>query len=298
MNDKQQTAVLVLNPASGRGKGRILKPNIRAHFARVGFNIEIVESQQPGDIKRLVAECYRRACPRVIIAGGDGTIFEAVNGVLQSDNPIPLGIIPIGTGNDFVKAVGIPEQWAFACDRIIHGSPKLVDLGRCNGLYFANGVGIGLDAQIAAIAKRINLVTGKGIYKLATLVQLFRGIQTPRVNIEIDGTTYIQDVTLVAVANGTCFGGSFKIAPKSSVDDGEFDVVIADPVDRFKALRLLPKIRRGRHVDLPEVQYLNAKRVVISAEQPLPVQLDGELIDKNVNRYEIEIMPRRLNVIV
>ena len=298
MNDKQQSAVLVLNPASGRGKGRILKPNIRAHFARAGLNVEIVESRQPGDIKRLVAECYRRACPRVLVAGGDGTIFEAVNGVLQSDNPIPLGIIPIGTGNDFVKAVGIPEQWAFACDRIIHGSPKLVDLGRCNGLYFANGVGIGLDAEIAAIAKRINLITGKGIYTLATLIKLFRGIQTPRVSIEIDGTTYIQEVTLVAVANGTCFGGSFKIAPKSSVDDGEFDVVIADPIDRFKALSLLPKIRRGRHLDLSEVQYLNAKRVIISADKPLPIHLDGELIDEHADQYEIEIMPRRLNVIV
>ncbi|MEM7281253.1 MAG: diacylglycerol kinase family protein [Pseudomonadota bacterium] len=298
MNDNQKNAVLILNPESGRGKGRILKPSIRTHFQRAGLDLEIVESRQPGDIKRLVAECYRQACPRVIVAGGDGTIFEAVNGILQSENPIPLGIVPIGTGNDFVKAVGIPEQWAYACDRIIHGTPQLVDLGRCNGHYFANGVGIGLDAQIATIAKRINLITGKGIYQLATLIQLFKGIDAPRVSIEVDGTTYIQEISLVAVANGTCFGGSFKIAPKSSVDDGEFDVVIADPVTRRRALSVLPKIRHGRHLGLPEVQYYNAKHVVISSEQPLPIHLDGELVDQDVNRYEIEIMPKRLNVIV
>ena len=298
MNDKYNGAVLILNPESGRGQGRILKPQIRSHFHKAGIDLEIVESREPGDARRLVAECFKRACPRVIIAGGDGTIFEAVNGLLHSDNRIPLGIIPIGTGNDFVKAVGIPSNWSYACDRVIHGTTQLVDLGRCNGHYFANGVGIGLDAQIATIAKGINLVSGKSIYILATLIQLFKGIQTPRVSLLIDDETYIQEITSIAIANGTCYGGSFMIAPKSRVDDGEFDVVVVGPVNRTRALGILPKITRGKHLGLPEVQYFKAKKVCVSADQPLPIHLDGELIEENSTSYEIEIMPKRLNLIV
>lgn len=298
MNEKTKGITLIVNPASGQGRGRILRPQIRSHFERAGFETQIIESEHPGHVQDIVAECYRKAIPRVVIAGGDGTIFEAVNGIMRSANPIPLGIVPIGSGNDFVKAVGIPSDWAFACDRIIHGEPQLVDIGRCNGHYFANGVGIGLDARIATRAKSIHIVSGHKVYYLAAIRQLLAGVDTPQVTLEIDDNTYIQEISLLAVANGTCFGGSFKIAPHSRVDDGELYVVVARGVSRWRALQILPKITKGRHTGIDEVQYYNAKRIVVTSAKPLPIHLDGELIEIESNRYEIEVIPKRLNVIV
>ncbi len=283
---------LIINPEAGRGKaGRLAR--------RIARDLSLDESQTrrsngPGSVRRLVEEAIAHGHETIAVAGGDGTIFEAVNGLIASGSEAALGIIPVGTGNDFIKAAGIPLAWREACKLVTSGRAKLVDVGRCNQLYFANGVGLGLDAEIGHTAQGISWLNGPGVYLAAAFKTLLGGIKAPEVDIRFDGEELVQRVTLIAVSNGTFYGGLFHIAPDASISDGVLDLVIADHVTRRKAMRLIPKVMRGDHLDDPAVRYVQTDRVHISSQAPLPVQIDGELIEGGLSELDIEVVPKRV----
>lgn len=286
---------LVVNPAAGRGRGSRLGPRI-AEALSLPAN-QVFASAGPGEVRRQVKNAVLSGCSKIAVAGGDGTIFEAVNGLVDAARPAALGIIPVGTGNDFIKAAGIPLAWPDACQVILAGRTREVDLGRCNDFYFANGVGIGLDAEIGQAALGISWFRGPLVYLAAAFRTLARGISAPEVSIAYDGGELVQRVTLVAVSNGSCFGGLFQIAPDASIRDGSLDLVIADHVTRGRALRLMPKVIRGEHLSDPAVRYLQTRRVHIQSAKPLPVQIDGELVEGGLDDLEIEVAPEKISLL-
>ena len=288
---------LFINPAAGRGRAGRRLARIVERLAARGIAAEIRASAAPGDIERSVGELP--AGSRILVAGGDGSIHEAVNGIVRSGRDISLGVIPTGTGNDFAKSAGIPRDWAAACDGLAaklldDSAPRTVDLGRMNDRYFANGAGIGLDAKVTRIAHSYRLPIGDLVYLIAILDTMREDVATPHMTITGD-TVWSGSVTLVSISNGPWIGGLFHIAPMADNRDGLLEMLIAAPVTRRRIFGLVPKLMRGRHLDEAEICHASIRRLTLVAEAPVESHLDGE-IQPPATQFEFEVLPGALKL--
>lgn len=234
------------------------------------------------EIESMVRTAIDEGHRQVIVMGGDGSISEAVNGILLSNNNVALGVIPAGTGNDFAKASSIPLYWehavALLADRITSGTPaRPVDVGRCNNRYFVNGAGIGFDAKVSALASRLRMPIGDLVYLIALLWAMGGPTATPRMTITHGSETIEGRFTLANVANGPWIGGMFNIVPDATNDDGLLDLVLAKALGRRRILSLLPKLLRGTHMGEADVMTASVRKCDIVAEEPIISQLDGEV---------------------
>lgn len=246
----------------------------------------------------LVREALRNGVDCVAVAGGDGTVNEAVNGYIGvARNPQALALIPVGTGNDFAKMLGLSGDWRLACERIASGRRRRVDAGRCNGRLFANGIGAGFDAQVALEANGIRWLRGNAVYGLALARTLLLHYATPRARIVHDEGVIERPITMLAAANGKTYGGAFRMAPDADVADGLLELVVADALTRVGILCLVPHVMRGTHVGRAGVTVLRTKRVVVETDEPLVVHADGEIIDRSATRLDVEVLPGALLVI-
>ena len=292
-----RNAVIVVNPCAGRGSGARLAPEVVRELRRLGVDAEMRLTARPRHAIELVAAAIAEGASEVLIAGGDGTIFEAVNGMLSAGpTRCALGIVPIGTGNDFVKMLGLTD-WRVACARIAAGASRPVDIGRCGTHYFANGVGVGFDAQVAHFANGIRWLSGTPVYALALLNVLTFDYRRPQLRIAHDGGVLDQRVTLVAIANGRCYGGAFHVAPLAALDDGMLELVVAEGLSRTRVLGLLPRVLKGTHLDHPAVTALRTRRVRIESTTPVVVHADGEILDTAATELEVELIPGALRVL-
>jgi YegS/Rv2252/BmrU family lipid kinase len=288
---------LIVNPAAGRGRAGRLLPQVLARLHRAGFAGEPRLTRSPGEASVLVREALGRGAACVAIAGGDGTVNEAVNGYVGvARDAQALGVIPLGTGNDFAKMLGVGSDWSRACDAIGSGALRRVDAGVCNGRYFVNGVGAGFDAQVALEAQGIRWLRGNAVYGLALARTLLWHHSTPRARIAHDAGVHEGEVTLVAAANGAYYGGAFHMAPQADVGDGRLDVVVADALSRLGILGLVPHVLRGTHLGRPGVRLLRTRRLVIESEAPLAVHADGEILARAARRIDVEILAGALQV--
>jgi YegS/Rv2252/BmrU family lipid kinase len=295
------TIHLYINPTAGRGRAGRRQERIIELLKEKGINPAVHTSSAAGDIESQLYQHVNAGASRIIVAGGDGSVHEAVNGLLRSDNSASLGVIPIGTGNDFAKACDITLNWEHAtqllADRIVaNATPRPLDAGRCNDRYFANGAGIGFDAKVNRVAHSIRLPIGDFVYLLAIFRTMIGGVSSPRVKIEADGFSWDGPLTLAAVCNGQWVGGMFHIAPTASNADHFFDLLIARPVTRRRILTLLPKLISGSHLQEKEIVHKPVTRLTIKADSALPSHLDGE-IQPLQKTFEIAILPGALNLL-
>jgi YegS/Rv2252/BmrU family lipid kinase len=193
-----------------------------------------------------------------------------------------LGVIPIGTGNDFAKACGIPLHWqesaSLLADRIRDNqTARSIDVGQLNDRYFANSAGIGFDAKVSRIAESIHWPIGDFVYLVAVFRAMWDGVTTSELRIDYDNERYAGRLTLASIANGDWVGGMFRIAPMARNDDGELNLVFAKPVSRLRILGLLPRLMRGTHIGQPEIVHTPIKHCRIVADAPVPSHLDGEI---------------------
>ena len=292
---------LFLNPTAGRGRAGKREVQIRELLQRAGRKIRVHRSSAVGDLEAQVERAASEGIAEIVVAGGDGSIHEAVNGILRSGSDAALGVIPTGTGNDFAKACDIPLDWEQATDllaaRIQGGSlPRRIDAGRMNERYFANGAGIGFDAKVTRIARSIRIPLGDSVYLVAVMRALVDGVATPRLSVRGDGVDWNGPATLISISNGAWIGGLFHIAPPASNADGRLDLLIADPVSRRRILQLLPKLMRGEHLDEAEISHRLCRRVVVTAADPLPSHLDGE-VQPLQSAFELEVLPEALSLL-
>ncbi len=292
---------LLYNPRAGRGAAPRRIGAIVSIFESAGLDVSLCASSAAGDIERLARQLSDAGTRRLLVAGGDGSIHEAVNGLLASDTPAALGVLALGTGNDFAKANTIPLEPESAAtllaDRISSGiEPRAVDAGRLNGRFFANGAGIGFDAEVSVTAAAMRRPAGRVVYLLALLKVLARGIATPRVSLEVDGETIAGQITLAAFNVGPWTGGLFPIAPMAKNDDGRLDLVYADALDRRRLLALLPGLLKGRHIGRPGVHHRSVVRCRLRAEEALPSHLDGEN-QPPAREFAVDILPGALQLL-
>ena len=292
---------LFLNPVAGRGRAKRRLPRILELLEETGIHVMVHQSGAVGDLERDVREVVMGGATQLIVAGGDGSIHEAVNGIMAAGGGAALGVVPVGTGNDFAKAAGIPLDWEAATTllarRIADGAPpRSVDLGRMNDRWFANGAGIGLDARVTKIARSYRWPIGDLVYLVAIFHTMLEGIATPEIRIEADDFRWDGPLTLANVSNGPWVGGMFHIAPMAQNDDGRLELLIAAPVTRGRIVQLLPKLVRGTHMVEPEIVHAGVQRVRVAASAAVPSHLDGE-VQSMQSEFEIEVLPAALQLL-
>jgi YegS/Rv2252/BmrU family lipid kinase len=294
-------ALVVFNPQAGRGSGHARAAEVQQALQAAGVYYESVVSEDRGHAIELAHRAALAGWELIVAAGGDGTINEVVNGLMLAEAEgahSRLGIMPIGSGNDFAGALGIPLNLRQAAQRLAHGHVRRVDLGRVNGRWFDNSVGIGFEATINVEAHRITWLRGQPQYFLAILRSVSHPAY-PRAKIYIDDSEpFTKQILIISVGNSHRTGGGFLVTPDAALDDGLLDLCIADAIPRRQILRLLPKVVKGTHRDEPVVQLTRIARLVVESEDPLPVHADGEMLWEDAHRVEITVEPALLDVVV
>lgn len=292
---------LFINPTAGRGKAGRRLSCIESILDNEGIEFRTHSSRGVGDLEELVRDCLEADSCDVVVAGGDGSIHEAVNGIMRANNPGRLGVIPTGTGNDFAKACGLSLDWELTATelaaRIASGTDgRKIDVARMNDRWFANGAGVGFDAKVTKVARAFRWPIGDLVYLVAIFRCMVDGIATPEITITSDNLQWRGPVTLASISNGPWVGGMFHIAPMAKNDDGLLELVIAEPVSRLRILGLLPKLACGAHMIEPEITHASLRRLTIRSPEALPSHLDGE-VQPPATRFDIEVLRDALTLL-
>ena len=297
--------LVILNPAAGRGKCARNRNRVEHGLRDAGVQYELVETTGPGHAVGLARDATKRGFTRVIAVGGDGTVHEAANGLLQAPlaadgaTQAALGCIPLGTGDDFAKLLNtykLPPEAAAA--RMARAEERLFDVGRADGEYFANVLGMGFDAEVVRNANKIRRLKGILVY-LASIYRTFVTFRPPVLEIESDEHCEVGPMMMLAVQNGISEGGGFYLTPESDPADGYLDVCVIRKVSTLQFLRYVPLVMKGTHVGLDVVTIFRTRRLVVRAkDQPLVLESDGELREPSHREIVVTVEPHRLRVLV
>ena len=293
-------AQIIVNPFAGRWKARAALPAIEHACQAISLPYELAITEGKGHATTLAHEAALAGRFPIIVAGGDGTINEVVNGLIKAtpDGPAgPLGIIPLGSADDLAYALGLETGVEAACQVVLAGHTRLIDVGQVNGRLFCNNSSVGLEPQVTLMQERIRGIKGAPRYILAAFRSIF-GHSPWHMQLEWDEGEYDGPITLVSVGNTRRAGGAFHMTPGAEIDDGYLDFCFAGHLTRARLLRLLPTTFSGAHVQQPDVEYTRATRLRITSEPPTPLQCDGEVFDLAAEQIEYAILPRRLEVLV
>ena len=294
----------ILNPVAGKGAARKTLAELERQLPELGFTYEVVYTVRPGHATEIARTC---SSTYVVAVGGDGTINETANGLMGSGKI--LGIIPTGSGNDFIKSLGIPRKLQDSVEILQARNVRRIDAGlvACGitkngstayapGRFFVNGVGIGFDASVARRVSEINHLRGTLLYLVAVL-QTLGHYRSPFFRISVDGNTTVGKKLLVAVGNGKCAGGGFYLTPDALVDDGKLDVCAIQDVPVAKILRLMPAVMAGKRVEDEAVSYSRTTGIAVESTERFSVHADGEVIGREVQGVNIEIAAGSLLII-
>lgn len=266
----------IINPHAGNEKGAVLPSLIAELWKKAGVGYDIYITKDHKDIESGVRRALEAAAKELIIAGGDGTVLAAVNALRGA--PMSVGVIPCGTGNDFVRSHGISTKIDEALLTVLAaGRLKEVDVGECNGSYFLNVASIGIDALIVKRTQGLkSWLKGPAVYLIASIIEIFT--YTPMdISLTIDGVVYRRSAELVAIANGRFYGGGMEIAPMADATDAMYDIVLVRAMKKRRLLKLLPTLYAGNHIHEPEVELLKGYRIQITCGSEMVINLDGEL---------------------
>jgi diacylglycerol kinase (ATP) len=296
---------VILNPTAGRGAGARLSPHIAARLQSHGLDFELIPTNAPGHATLLARDAVTHGKEAVIAVGGDGTTNEVLNGLLQPNvrpNGTALGILPIGTGNDFAFGAGLILDLWEACQLLTQGKSRAIDIGWVQAdneepRYFGNGVGIGFDAICNIESRKVKRLKGFAVYLVAVLRTIAIYYQVPRTVIYIDQEEIVQPSLMVSIMNGERVGGGFYITPGSRMDDGLLDVCIAGEVSRLRMIGFVPQFMRGTHTTDRRITMSQGQKVTVISELPWAAHVDGEIYGVGAHRFEVELFPQRLALI-
>lgn len=293
-------AKIILNPYSNRWGAARQAPVVQRLLEELGYDFEWSETQGPGHAIALAAEAVARGFDPIVVAGGDGTIGEVVNGLLGEGEraSVRLGVIPLGSANDYAVQLGIPTDLPTACRLLVEAAHVYtLDAGRVNERAFMNDVTLGFGARVNIEAETIQRLRGSLIY-LAGVFKALTRYTLPTVSYEWDNGRLENHPTLMAYAGiGWRTGGVFHLTPDALQDDGLLDFFVGDAMGRLAILRLLPKTFDGSHIHDPRVHFARCTWVRISSADPLPVLADGEIIHRAAHELHLRILPAALRVI-
>lgn len=296
-------ACLIYNPTAGPRDADADIQQVQDYLRQHGWQVELEVTHSAGDGVRLARRAAINHLDAVLVAGGDGTLNEAVNGLVGSRTA--LGVLPLGTGNVWAKELGLPTftltdpHWLLSAAHLMcQAEMRTIDVGRAGDRYFLLWAGIGFDAQVAGEVEPRDRPTKRlGIlpYLVAGLhvSQAFRGERT---TVWADGKFIRGRALLVVVSNAQLYGGVVRITPAAQLDDGFLDVCVFKGFGAQDLLAHVLGVFSGRHLRDPKVKFLRARRVQIEAIHPQPVQVDGEHIGSTPMTFQV--IPAALKVLV
>lgn len=296
---------VILNPTSGGGSGRRLRGEIERELAARGVTFTIAETERPWHAVELARAAAADGAEVVVAAGGDGTIHEVANGILAVDaeHRPALGVIPVGTGNDFAKLLEGGADRTVAYEALANPRPTGFDVGYVTWTggaeFFVNGMGTGVDVEVVRQIKRLPRLPAVMLY-LVGVVKAVIGFKAIRLLVRADGRQVDKRLMIIAIGNGPCLGAGFYVCPRALPDDGRFDICMVDEVGYIQIARTIPRVMRGTHEDLPVVTMDRAQLIEIEAPDgtPLFFQLDGELREPEAaTSLRIELQPAALQVL-
>lgn len=302
---------IILNPWAGRGLAGQRRAELEDALRRAEVEFTLLATHARGGATELTFQAIARGAEAVVAVGGDGTINEVVNGIVGSQGrgigDAALGVVPLGTGSDFVKALdGVePNDLASAVRRIAAGQTRSIDVGAVTveagaqelQRYFINGLGAGIDAQVAAESQKLTNLRGLAVYLVAVLRAL-ASYKAPLFTVRYDDYEVRRRLMFATVANGRCQGGGFWLTPEAQLDDGLLDLCIVNKLRLDQSIRYIPRALEGSHTREAWVTMGRARTVEISALGTIPVATDGEVVATHARRLSVQILPGAVRLLV
>ena len=287
---------VILNPVAGEGLADRLSGSIEQKLAEYKPGYLMQRTEYSGHAGILSDYLLDKGCTHIVVIGGDGTVNEAAGNLVGKD--VVFGIIPAGTGNDFMQMTGFSEsftdeEWS----RFFNADNKPVDVGLCNGRYFFNGMGMGFDAEMTDAVTENRLKTGKisrSKYNYYIIKTLF-GYKERKMNLVVNDVETEEQSFMTTCSIGRRFAGNYYLTPKAIVDDGLLDVLKIRPLNIAQRLSILTKVPSGTHLAHKKVDYFTTDKLSLSFEKPVPAHLDGELVKSE--SFDISIVKGGLNLI-
>ncbi len=294
---------IIVNPIAGRGSARQAVPRATQILKELGLSFDLAYTKWPWHAAELARQGAASGYQVVVSMGGDGTTNEVLNGLMQAkeagEGGAILGVLCIGTGNDFAYGAGIPLDLEGGCKALVRRRIRTIDVGHVVGLrYFCNGVGIGFDAVVNLQAARITHLRGFAVYLLAILRTILFYYRAPNTFIEGDGWELEQPMLMISIMNGRRMGGGFLVTPESVPDDGLLDLCIGTRMNRLRMLSLVPRFMRGTQVGHPGITMARSRWLRVTVKEGTQVvHSDGETISTDASSLEIKLIPEHLQVI-
>ena len=269
-------ARIIYNPTSGREIFKKHLAEVLETLENAGYETSCHATTAEGDAIEAARIAVERRYDLVVAAGGDGTINEVVNGMAEQEYRPKLGIIPVGTTNDFARALQIPRDIVAAAEIIAKGDLIPVDIGRMNEKYFINIAGGGRLTELTYdVPSKLKTMIGQLAYYLKG-IEMLPSIKATHLNIEYDGKLFDGEVMLFLVGLTNSVGGFEKLAPNSSINDGMFSLLILKKINLADFIRIATLALRGEHINDQNVLYTKANRIKVSTDEKVQLNLDGE----------------------
>ncbi|MGH2582789.1 MAG: diacylglycerol/lipid kinase family protein [Anaerolineales bacterium] len=298
---------LIINPNADMGNAWRQATDLRPIVEEYG-GADWAGTVYPTHATELARQAAQDGYELVVAIGGDGTVHEVINGLMsmpEGKRP-KLGVVPLGSGNDFAHALGIETKPELALKQVLTGEAKKVDLGLIEDEhgrkeYWDNTVNIGFGGSVNIYSHSLPVVRGFLMYFVAVLLTIIRHYDVLHMRIKTDQGDWEQRVLMLAVCNGGREGGGFKTAPHAKIDDGVLDFTTVQQVSRPMMFRLIPEFMKGTQGNFKQVRLGKVKRMEIDCPQPLTLHIDGETyagFASNVHHLKIEIVPNALEVML
>ncbi|NOZ46176.1 MAG: diacylglycerol kinase family lipid kinase [Chlorobi bacterium] len=298
MNQKDKDKwIFIINPVAGNGFAKKYAAKIEEKIVEYNVNANTVFTERKGHATELAKEYANNGFKYIIGVGGDGTLNE-ISAALVNNKNVAMGIVPAGTGNDFIQILGFPnrfddEHWKIFFEK----STILMDVGSCNGVYFVNGMGLGFDAQVASENYTKDGKEKKGgkdkyLWHIIKTILFYREKKMRVVN---NGQSYETECFINTVSIGRRFAGSFFLTPNAIANDGMFDVCQIKRLSLFKRFDLLLKVPKGTHINDKKVNYYQTNEINLDFPVEVPFHVDGEM--HYSSKFHIKITPQAINAI-
>ena len=267
---------IVINPTSGQGRGAEVGKAVVGYFSKNDLKYQIITGISAENVRRDLDNFLEQnpACSGVICVGGDGLAHLVLQSVVHKR--VPFAVIPAGTGNDFVRTLEWPlDELEFQLNKVTTQKPTEIDLGLVDGEWFGAVLSSGFDSVVNERANSLKWPSGPAKYNVAIALELPL-FKPTHFEIELDDRSLMTEAMLVAVGNGSSYGGGMRVCPDASLNDGLFDVMILKPISKIEFIRVFPKVYSGMHVHHPEVDIYRTKKIRISSNAV--AYADGERI--------------------
>jgi diacylglycerol kinase (ATP) len=297
---------LIFNSTADMGRAWQIANDLRPIITDYG-HADWSGTVYPTHATELAAQAGEQGYEMVIAIGGDGTVHEVINGLMritEKKRPI-LGIVPVGSGNDFAHAIGVTEKPDVALVRALNGEPQRVDLGLLSDEtgrkeYFDNTLGIGFDAVVTIRSHKLPVVRGFLMYLTAVIQTIILNFNPMQLHVETDTENWDLPTLMLTLCNGSREGGGFLVAPEANNHDGLLEYATIRKVSRLMMFRLVPEVMKGTHGRFKQVRMGKFRKMVLSSDRALYIHADGEIytgLNTDIRKLSFEVVPGAIQVV-